>query len=77
MIANIEKCAGCKYDKNGKPYISMTLRELVYNYPEIAAACHLDEFPLLPVFLSDSDYLVRIKEDKLEIGYKEDAWEIG
>lgn len=76
MIANIEKLADCKYDKNGKPYVKMSLHDLVFRYPAIAAACHLPELPILPVLLADPKYLVRVKEDKIEIGYGEDAWEI-
>lgn len=77
MRVKLDGCPACQIDKDGKPYVKMSLRELVDNYPALVAACHLLELPIFPMLYADSKYLVRIKEDKLEIGYGEDAWEIG
>lgn len=52
-------------------YVQMSFAEFARRFPVQAS-----EVPMLKVFLSDPNYLVRIRDDKLEIGYTEDAWEI-
>lgn len=58
-----------------KSYLQMSFRDFVDTYPEIAE--DLKEMPLYEHFLNDPMYIVRIKNGKIEIGYKEDAWQIG
>lgn len=52
-------------------YIQMSFREFVRRFPDAASS-----IPMLDVFLKDPHYIVRLKENKLEIGYTEDAWEV-
>lgn len=41
-------------------------------YPDIAQTV-----PFYDKFISDPNYIVRIKNNRLEIGYTQDAWQIG
>lgn len=51
--------------------MQMPFRQFAVMFPDAAK-----EIPMLEMFLADSNYIVRIKDGKLEIGYTEDAWEI-
>ena len=54
----------------------MSFKEFVYTYPHLASSKPL--CALLPHFLSDDDYIVRLTDNngsgRIEIGYKDDAW---
>ena len=51
--------------------MQMPFRQFAVMFPDVAK-----EIPMLEMFLADPNYIVRIKDGKLEIGYTEDAWEI-
>lgn len=53
-------------------YMQMPLRQFAKMFPDVAK-----NIPMLDMLLSDPNYIVRIKDNKLEIGYTEDAWQIG
>jgi len=56
-------------------YLQMSFREFVENFPDIAE--DLKDMPLYEHFLTDPLYVVRVGDgNKIEIGYKEDAWHI-
>ena len=55
-------------------YLQMSFREFVENFPDIAE--DLKDMPLYEHFLNDPQYIVRVDNGKIEIGYKEDAWHI-
>ena len=57
-----------------KSYLQMPFREFVQMFPE--AAEMLRDMPMYDDFLKDPQYIVRVTDGKLEIGYSEDAWEI-
>lgn len=52
-------------------FMQMPFRQFAVMFPDMAK-----DVPMLEMFLADPNYLVRIKDGKLEIGYTEDAWEI-
>lgn len=55
-------------------YIQLPFRQFVSLYPEIAL--NMPQ-PVLEMFLSDPLYYVRFgKDNRLEIGYLDDEWEI-
>ena len=57
-----------------KSYLQMPLREFVKMFPEVAE--DLKELPIFNELLEDPDYIVRVTDGKLEIGYAGDAWAI-
>lgn len=50
-------------------YIEMPLKAFVKLFPGV-----LDEMPTLRYLLPDENYLVRYDGNRIEFGYKEDAW---
>lgn len=52
-------------------FMQMPFRQFAVIFPDVAK-----EIPMLEIFLSDSNYIVRIKDDTFEIGYIEDTWKI-
>lgn len=52
-------------------FIQMPFRQFAVMFPDLAK-----DIPMLEMFLSNPNYIVRIKDCKLEIGYTEDVWEI-
>lgn len=57
-----------------KSYLQMPLREFVKMFPEVAE--DLKELPVFDMLMEDPDYIVRVTDGKLEIGYVGDDWAI-
>lgn len=55
-------------------YLQMPFREFVEMFPEVAE--ELKDLPVYEHFLNDPQYIVRVTNGKIEIGYTEDAWTI-
>lgn len=55
-------------------YLQMPFREFVEMFPKVAE--DLKKLSVYEHFLNDSQYIVRVANGKIEIGYTEDAWTI-
>lgn len=52
----------------------MPFSEFVKKFPKIAK--NFKDLPMYDNFLKDPCYIVRLSDDKIEIGYSGDKWEI-
>lgn len=55
-------------------FVQLPFSEFVEMCPEFAA--ELRKTPFFDEFIKDPNYLVRLRQGKIEIGYTEDAWQI-
>ncbi|MBQ8728599.1 MAG: hypothetical protein IJY83_08980 [Oscillospiraceae bacterium] len=53
-------------------YLQLPFKRFVELFPDIAEK--MGQTIPLEMFLDDDNYIVRLKEDKIEIGYGADAW---
>lgn len=59
-------------------YIQLTFKEFVKSFPQLAEFYKRSVGDLMfNEFLSDDDYIVRLDNGHIEVGYKEDAWAVG
>lgn len=59
---------------SGTSYIQLPAKIFIQRYPEFCMRPPLCF--MVPMFLADDNYIVRMKEGRIEFGYGEDAWEI-
>lgn len=55
-------------------FLQLPFKRFVELFPELAR--NLGQTIPLEMFLDDDNYIVRLKENKIEIGYGSDAWQI-
>lgn len=55
-------------------YIQLPAKIFIQRYPELCQVPPLCF--MVPMFLADDNYIVRMKNGRIEFGYGEDAWHI-
>ena len=65
----------CHYNTT---YIQLTFKDFVKSFPRLAEFYKRSVGDILfNEFLSDEDYMVRLDNGRIEVGYKEDVWAVG